>query len=195
MSGPISSTHYIFSRFKTDCLKTDEYGQLLYSYLFSTVMYPDLYIPAELTINRYPSLLDKDMFYVALNICRELDSSTVRYTNTVLIRYYRLQDVDCIVGYIVYNDTATAQPTQWIEYKGIIYDAVNIYRVYSTGTDSDISTIARQYMAKSITESYYYSKILYGENGITKLPIDSISIIDEETDLLINAIVDRYSHS
>ena len=50
-------------------------------------------------------------------------------------------------------------------------------------------------MAKSITESYYYSKILYAENGITKLPIDSISIIDEETDLLINAIVDRYSHS
>lgn len=127
MSGPIPSTHYIFSRFKTDCLKTDEYGQLLYSYLFSTVMYPDLYIPAELTINRYPSLLDKDMLYVALNICRELDSSTERYANTVLIRYYRLQDVDCIVGYIVYNDTATAQPTQWIEYKGIIYDAVNIY--------------------------------------------------------------------
>lgn len=67
--------------------------------------------------------------------------------------------------------------------------------MYSTGTDSDISTIARQYMAKSITESYYYSKILYGENAITKLPIDSISIIDEETDLLINTIVDRYSHS
>lgn len=162
---------YVFSKFKADCLKRDEYGNMLYSYLFSTILCPDIYTPSPLIMSRWPSILDRPIFEAAIVLCSVLPSTNTAmiYADLALYRLLKRQfpseDIYYFEGYRVYRTAAYS--THWVQVDDTIYDIQSIHYLYSTMDKHSVKDIAAAYVSKSIHEGYYYSKSLYQESNVT----------------------------
>lgn len=186
---------YMVSKFKKKYLQTDEYGQLVYGHIFSTVMYADMYIPIDLSISKCPAILDRVVFTAAIQICQQIheQDSVLYHSNFVLYRllsrYYSKDNTKRILGYRVYSAEGIAQGTEWIEYDSIIYDMQSIYEVYASAPKDSLNTLGISYVNKSTVGGYYYSKSLYSESDLIINPRVSSTDIDKETAAKIDDIV------